>query len=93
MDINCTSALPCEGDVILAGSVLEWTFGLIVTYRVTSKGGDVLSNPVDSQFLVLDGEVLLLAVSEREDIETVIQRNHNDWFPSADGVRNNSRRV
>lgn len=48
------------------------------TDRVTAERRDILAHPVDTQALILQSEVLLLAISEAEDVQAVVDR-HKDY--------------
>lgn len=56
------------------------------THRITTKGRNVLAHPINTEPLILQGEVLLLAVTKAEDIQAVVDRHEDYGLSRFDGI-------
>jgi hypothetical protein len=56
------------------------------THRVTAEGCNVFANPLQTESLILESEVLLLAVSETENVQPVVDGNEDDGLSNFDRI-------
>lgn len=89
MDVDSPSALSCQSYILLLSLSISEIPAVLCdghSYGITTESSNVLLHPLDSKPLVLNIEILLLSVSEFEDVETIVDGNNNDGFSSFDGI-------
>lgn len=84
--VDSPGTLTGERDILLGFISTGVSTQVNYTDRVTAERRDILAHPVDAQALILQSEVLLLAITEAEDVQAIVDRHKYYGCPCSDRV-------